>query len=88
MNQVLKFGKFKGQIFSTTPKWYQEWLLKQSWFKLDNGNNPEQEIGRLSKKLRGWDGYSRRGQAIEAEIFHNEMALADKYDPAPDPFAE
>lgn len=33
---TLKFGKFKGQDFESTPKWYQEWLLKQDWFKMPN----------------------------------------------------
>jgi hypothetical protein len=31
-DSTLKFGKFKGQAFESTPKWYQEWLLKQEWF--------------------------------------------------------
>lgn len=30
---ILKFGKFKGQQFENTPKWYQDWLLKQDWFE-------------------------------------------------------
>lgn len=30
---TLKFGKFKGQEFQSTPQWYQDWLLKQDWFK-------------------------------------------------------
>ena len=30
---ILKFGKYKGQQFSSTPKSYQEWLLSQDWFK-------------------------------------------------------
>lgn len=30
--ETLKFGKFKGQKFSETPTWYQNWLLKQDWF--------------------------------------------------------
>jgi hypothetical protein len=35
-NFTLKFGKFKGQQFSSTPDWYQAWLLKQDWFKLES----------------------------------------------------
>ena len=31
---VLNFGKFKGQKFSTTPSWYQQWLPQQPWFKM------------------------------------------------------
>jgi uncharacterized protein (DUF3820 family) len=30
---ILKFGKHKGQNFFDTPVSYQEWLLKQDWFK-------------------------------------------------------
>ena len=33
-NFTLKFGKFKGQQFSTTPASYQAWLLQQPWFKV------------------------------------------------------
>lgn len=29
----LRFGKYKGQEFENTPKSYQDWLLKQDWFK-------------------------------------------------------
>jgi len=30
----LKFGKFKGQEFSSTPQWYQNWLQNQDWFTM------------------------------------------------------
>jgi hypothetical protein len=30
---ILKFGKHKGQNFFDTPVSYQEWLLRQEWFK-------------------------------------------------------
>lgn len=30
---TLNFGKFKGQKFLSTPTSYQDWLLKQDWFK-------------------------------------------------------
>jgi uncharacterized protein (DUF3820 family) len=30
---ILKFGKYKGQDFYSTPKSYQNWLLSQDWFK-------------------------------------------------------
>ena len=33
-NFILKFGKYKGQNFQSTPKSYQDWLLAQDWFKL------------------------------------------------------
>ena len=35
-NFTLKFGKFKGQKFNETPDWYQAWLLKQDWFKMQS----------------------------------------------------
>ena len=34
LNFTLKFGKFKGQQFKSTPQTYQKWLLQQEWFKL------------------------------------------------------
>jgi hypothetical protein len=37
--ETLKFGKFKGQKFNETPTWYQQWLLKQEWFKIPVGYN-------------------------------------------------
>jgi uncharacterized protein (DUF3820 family) len=33
-NFNLKFGKYKGQDFLSTPKSYQDWLLAQDWFKI------------------------------------------------------
>jgi hypothetical protein len=33
-NFILKFGKFKGQLFLSTPNSYQNWLLSQDWFKI------------------------------------------------------
>ena len=35
-NFTLRFGKYKGQEFFSTPKSYQSWLLKQDWFKAPN----------------------------------------------------
>lgn len=68
---VLKFGKFKGQEFSNTPSWYQEWLPKQEWFK-----SPKP----LHQQLNGWDGYSRKGEAIYDAIFEHEKNQALKQD--------
>jgi uncharacterized protein (DUF3820 family) len=28
----LKFGKYKGQMFKSTPIDYQKWLVEQDWF--------------------------------------------------------
>jgi hypothetical protein len=38
-NFILKFGKYKGQNFSNTPKNYQDWLLQQDWFKMPSSYN-------------------------------------------------
>ena len=67
---TLKFGKFKGQLFSQTPDWYQEWLSKQVWFKM-----PQDKP--LHQQLNGWDGYSRKGEAIYDAIFEQEKAEQD-----------
>jgi len=67
---TLKFGKFKGQLFSQTPDWYQEWLPKQVWFKM-----PQDKP--LHQQLNGWDGYSRKGEAIYDAIFEQEKAEQD-----------
>jgi hypothetical protein len=72
-NQLLKFGKFKGQMFNDTPKWYQDWLLKQDWF-----NKTTQKS--LHKQLNGWNGYSRKGEAVYDQIFEQEKAEAALYD--------
>lgn len=37
---LLKFGKFKGQDFSSTPQWYQKWLSQQDWFKTNGSSKP------------------------------------------------
>jgi hypothetical protein len=61
----LAFGKFKGQEFTSTPVWYQNWLVKQDWFK------PTIEKP-LHHQLNGWDGYSRKGETIYDAIFEQE----------------
>jgi len=71
---LLSFGKHKGQELSSTPKSYQDWLSKQDWF-----NSPKKEKS-LSQKLNGWDGHSRKGQAIYDAIFEQEKAHALKQD--------
>ena len=68
---ILKFGKFKGQELQATPVWYQEWLSNQDWF-----NQPKP----LHKQLNGWDGHSRKGQAVYDAIFEQEKKQALKDD--------
>ena len=71
---TLRFGKYKGQNFSNTPKSYQDWLLKQDWFKM-----PKQEMP-LHQQLNGWNGHSRSGQAIYDAIFEQEKIEMAKQD--------
>ena len=70
---ILKFGKFKGQNLSNTPEWYQDWLMKQDWFK------PTKVVKEKSlyDQLKGWDGHSKRGEAIYDAIFEQEKAESD-----------
>ena len=72
---VLKFGKFKGQMFLNTPQSYQDWLIGQSWF-----NMPQLQEKPLHQQLNGWDGYSRKGQSIYDAIFEQEKLQALKDD--------
>jgi len=65
---TLKFGKFKGTKLQDTPQWYQDWLSKQDWFNKTKPQKP------LHQQLNGWNGYSRRGQAIYDAIFEQEKA--------------
>jgi hypothetical protein len=70
--QILKFGKFKGQELSSTPQWYQEWLLNQPWFQV-----PTKQVPLHRQSLNGWDGHSKWGQAIEDAIFENDALDQD-----------
>jgi len=80
-NFVMKFGKYKGQKFLNTPKSYQEWLLKQDWFKVPVERNQFEEgqkrLSELSGKLKGWNGYSAKGQAVYEQMFEAEMMIED-----------
>lgn len=79
LNFTLKFGKYKGQEFSKTPKSYQDWLLSQDWFKVPTVLTPlqqaEKNISQLSSQLNGWDGHSSRGAAIYDALFDAEQAM-------------
>ena len=71
---TLRFGKYKGKQFENTPKSYQNWLLAQDWFKATKQDKP------LHQQLNGWNGYSRRGEAIYDSIFEQEKAEEAKQD--------
>jgi hypothetical protein len=68
---ILKFGKHKGQDFYNTPKSYQDWLSNQDWFKMPKP---------LHQQLNGWDGHSKKGQAVYDAIFEQEKKQALKDD--------
>jgi hypothetical protein len=74
-NFILKFGKYKGQYFESTPQSYQNWLLSQDWFKVPKEN--EKPMPRISPS---WDGYSRKGEAQEWAVFEWEKNQSEKMD--------
>lgn len=78
-NFILKFGKYKGQMFLSTPASYQSWLLKQEWFKvsvqLTEVQQASKTISQLSGQLKNWNGHSTRGAAIYDSIFEAEKAM-------------
>ena len=70
----LTFGKFKGQELTETPSWYQTWLLNQKWFNVSNSEKP------LHQQLNGWDGISRKGEAVYDKIFEQEKLQGEMED--------
>lgn len=76
---ILKFGKYKGQNFNSTPVSYQSWLLKQDWFKIPNQLTDVQKaaktISQLSGQLKNWNGVSMKGSATYEKIFDAEVAM-------------
>ena len=48
VNFNLPFGKYKGMEFQDTPKSYQDWLLKQDWFKV-----PSNQLRKISHQHKG-----------------------------------
>lgn len=77
-NFTLKFGKYKGMQFLSTPVSYQNWLLSQDWFKApktDAMTNAQKQFSESRRKLGNWNGYSKRGQAIYDSMFEAEKAM-------------
>jgi len=46
-NFMLKFGKYKGQQFLSTPVSYQNWLIQQDWFKLPVAKEARYDVVKL-----------------------------------------
>lgn len=79
-NFTLKFGKYKGMQFLSTPVSYQNWLLTQDWFKApkdDDLTNAQKQLSTLRNHLGNWDGNSKRGAAIYDSMFEAEKAMDD-----------
>lgn len=76
---ILKFGKYKGQNFNSTPLSYQNWLLAQDWFKLPTELTDVQKasntISQLSGSLKSWNGVSKNGAATYDRIFEAEVKM-------------
>jgi uncharacterized protein (DUF3820 family) len=78
-NFILKFGKYKGQNFSNTPKNYQDWLLQQDWFKMPTQltelQQAQKSISNLSNQLKGWNGHNKKGADTYDRLFEAEQAM-------------
>jgi hypothetical protein len=56
-------------------------LLKQDWFKKDQDNLQiaQKQFSRSAEKIKGWDGYSSKGQAVYDSMFEAEKAIITLY---------
>jgi hypothetical protein len=77
---VLPFGKYKGQWYSTTPKNYKEFLLKQDWFDprkyfaktLENANESfGTEDGEVKFKSRAQKIDKKKTKELSSSIINN-----------------
>ena len=88
MDFILRFGKHKGQNFSSVPKSYQEWLLKQDWFKAPTQPTQlqiaEKQFSEASRRLGNWNGHSRRGAVAYNAMFEAEKAMDSAIFNSPD----
>ena len=77
---ILKFGKYKGQNFNSTPVSYQNWLMAQDWFKAPASSFSDAEKGYCdASQSMVKSNYSEK--SIES-MFFAEVALQDAYDTA------
>jgi hypothetical protein len=61
-NFTLKFGKYKGQQFLSTPTSYQNWLMQQDWFKI-----PQESVAKYDVVKKFTTDY-RMGMGRSKEI--------------------
>jgi uncharacterized protein (DUF3820 family) len=66
---ILKFGKFRGQMFLSTPSSYQSWLLSQDWFKIPSDAQELKTYALLECDNVHTEGLSYE-DAIEAQNRH------------------
>jgi uncharacterized protein (DUF3820 family) len=66
-NSVLKFGKYKGQNFYSTPKSYQNWLISQDWFKA-----PKQALD-LWNVIKVYETEYAMGTGCKSEVIHYNL---------------
>lgn len=82
-NFTLKFGKYKGMQFSSTPVSYQNWLLAQDWFKmpvvLTEMQQAQKRVSTCANQLKGWNGYSKAGSIAYDNMFEAEKAMDAAY---------
>jgi len=82
-NFTLKFGKYKGLQFLSTPISYQTWLLAQDWFKmpvvLTEMQQAQKRVSNCANQLKGWNGYSRTGAVAYDNMFEAEKAMDAAY---------
>lgn len=78
-NFTLKFGKYKGLQFLSTPVSYQNWLLSQDWFKaptvLTDLQKAQKMVSQCANKLKEWNGYSKSGAVAYDNMFEAEKAM-------------
>ena len=43
----------------------------------DKMQETQKKFSNLSNQIKGWDGHSQRGSAIESAMFEQEMAMED-----------
>jgi hypothetical protein len=75
---TLTFGKFKGQELSSTPKWYQNWLSKQDWFKMPTSQ--KSNLSYAEKAFSDAHNYAMSSNYSERSInsmFEAEQILDD-----------
>ena len=68
---VLKFGKYKGGMFSQTPKSYQDWLLKQDWFK---GGTKKVESNVLYNVIRKYERDYANAMGVSKQIEESNLS--------------